>query len=139
MSAITFVLEEIIEDLNNRDFLAQVLIASVTATFVSHTFLGDDPAFVIPSIGHFSGILYLLPGCEQTGLKIIKFIQSILVTIYVHLRQLKGVLDEGEIMPNVPQMGRFFSAVGSAIQIATDGQESASKALQDAAAEMRSK
>jgi CIC family chloride channel protein len=60
LSAITFVLEEIIEDLNNRAFLAQVLIASVTATFVSHTFLGDDPAFVIPSIGHFSGILYLL-------------------------------------------------------------------------------
>ena len=34
LSAITFVLEEIIEDLNNRGFLAQVLIASVTATFV---------------------------------------------------------------------------------------------------------
>jgi len=30
LSAITFVLEEIIEDLNNRGFLAQVLIASVT-------------------------------------------------------------------------------------------------------------
>jgi CIC family chloride channel protein len=60
LSAITFVLEEIIEDLNNRGFLAQVLIASVTATFVCHTFLGDDPAFVIPSIGHFSSILYLL-------------------------------------------------------------------------------
>ena len=60
LSAITFVLEEIIEDLNNRGFFAQVLIASVTATFVCHIFLGDDPAFVIPSIGHFSGLLYLL-------------------------------------------------------------------------------
>jgi hypothetical protein len=60
LSAITFVLEEIIEDLNNRGFLAEVLIASVTATFVCHIFLGDDPAFVIPSLGHFSGILYLL-------------------------------------------------------------------------------
>ena len=60
LSAITFVLEEIIEDLNNRAFLAQVLIASVTATFVGHIFLGDNPAFVIPSIGQFSGILYLL-------------------------------------------------------------------------------
>ena len=38
--------------------LAQVLIASVTATFVCHIFLGEDPAFVIPSIGHLSGILY---------------------------------------------------------------------------------
>src|SRR5260370_9893955 len=60
LSAITFVLEEIIEDLNNRGFLALVLIASVTSTFVCHIFLGEDPAFVLPSIGHFSGILYLL-------------------------------------------------------------------------------
>jgi chloride channel protein, CIC family len=60
LSAITFVLEEIIEDLNNRGFLAQVLIASVTATFVCHIFLGEDPAFVIPSIGDFSSILYVL-------------------------------------------------------------------------------
>ncbi|MBV9130152.1 MAG: chloride channel protein [Verrucomicrobia bacterium] len=60
LSAITFVLEEIIEDLNNRAFLAQALIASVTATFVSHLFLGDNPAFTIPSIGQFSSILYLL-------------------------------------------------------------------------------
>jgi CIC family chloride channel protein len=60
LSAITFVLEEIIEDLNNRAFLAQVLIASVTATFVCHIFLGDNPAFVIPSIGRLSSILYVL-------------------------------------------------------------------------------
>ena len=60
LSAITFGLEQIIEDLNNRAFLAQMLIASVTATFVSHIFLGDNPAFVIPSIEYFSGILYLL-------------------------------------------------------------------------------
>jgi CIC family chloride channel protein len=60
LSAITFVLEEIIEDLNNRGFLAQVLIASVTATFVCHAILGDNPAFVIPSIGNFSGVVYLL-------------------------------------------------------------------------------
>ena len=62
LSAITFGLEQIIEDLNNRAFLAQMLIASVTATFVSHIFLGDNPAFVIPSIEYFSGILYLLGG-----------------------------------------------------------------------------
>jgi len=60
LSAITFVLEEIIEDLNNRGFLAQVLIASVTATFVCHAFLGNNPAFVIPSIGQVSGVVYLL-------------------------------------------------------------------------------
>ena len=81
LSAITFVLEEIIEDLNNRGFLAQVLIASVTATFVCHIFLGDDPAFVIPSIGHFSGALYLLviPTAGLAALAGVAFQKSTLV------------------------------------------------------------
>jgi chloride channel protein, CIC family len=60
LSAIAFVLEQISEDLNDRGFLAQVLIASATATFLSHTLLGENPAFAIPAISHISGILYLL-------------------------------------------------------------------------------
>jgi CIC family chloride channel protein len=60
LSAITFVMEEIVEDLNNTRFLAQTLVASVTATFVAHLFLGEDPAFAIPPIHHFSLILTLL-------------------------------------------------------------------------------
>jgi chloride channel protein, CIC family len=50
LSAITFVMEEIVEDLNNTRFLAQTLVASVPATFVAHLFLGEDPAFVIPPV-----------------------------------------------------------------------------------------
>jgi maltose/maltodextrin transport system substrate-binding protein len=50
------------------------------------------------------------------------------------LRQLKAALDYGELMPNIPQMGRFFTALGSALEIATDGQTSARVALRDAAA-----
>jgi maltose/maltodextrin transport system substrate-binding protein len=57
----------------------------------------------------------------------------------LRVRQLKEALDQGEIMPNVPQMGLFFDAVGSAMQIATDGQASAGRALRDAAAQMRGK
>ena len=53
------------------------------------------------------------------------------------LRQLKVSADFGEVMPNVPQMGRFFSAVGAALQIATEGQASAQAALQEAEANMR--
>jgi CIC family chloride channel protein len=60
LSAIAFVLEQISEDLNDRGFLAQVLIASASATFVSHTLLGENPAFAIPAVSHISGILYLL-------------------------------------------------------------------------------
>ena len=53
------------------------------------------------------------------------------------LQQLKACLDNGEVMPNVPQMGRFFSSLGSALQIATNGQASPEAALREAAATMR--
>lgn len=53
------------------------------------------------------------------------------------LQQLKGCLDYGEVMPNVPQMGRFFSSLNSALQIATDGQASPEAALQEAEKTMR--
>jgi CIC family chloride channel protein len=81
LSAITFVLEEIIEDLNNRGFLAQVLIASVTATFVCHIFLGNNPAFVIPPIGQFSGIVYLLviPAAALAALAGVSFQKGTLI------------------------------------------------------------
>ena len=52
------------------------------------------------------------------------------------LQQLKTSVDYGEVMPNVPQMGRFFSAVGAALQIATDGRASARAALREAEANM---
>jgi maltose-binding protein MalE len=58
---------------------------------------------------------------------------------HIRLRQLKGAVDLGQIMPNIPQMGRFLSAVGTALQIATDGQASAQEALREAAANMREK
>jgi chloride channel protein, CIC family len=58
LSAIAFVLEQISR--NDRGFLAQVLVASATATFVCHALLGENPAFAIPAVSHVSGILYLL-------------------------------------------------------------------------------
>lgn len=53
------------------------------------------------------------------------------------LQQLKVCLDSGEVMPNVPQMGRFFSSLGSALQIATEGQASPEAALREAESTMR--
>lgn len=50
------------------------------------------------------------------------------------VKQLNVSIDLGEVMPNIPQMGRFFSAVGSALQIATQGRASPQEALNDAAA-----
>ena len=53
------------------------------------------------------------------------------------LRQLNAVVEYGQVMPNIPQMGRFFSSVSGALQIATQGRASAKAALQEAEADMR--
>jgi maltose/maltodextrin transport system substrate-binding protein len=53
------------------------------------------------------------------------------------LRELKATVDYGQVMPNIPQMGRFFSALGAALQLAADGRLSARSALLEAAANMR--
>jgi maltose/maltodextrin transport system substrate-binding protein len=39
----------------------------------------------------------------------------------------------GVVMPNIPQMGRFWSAMGAALQVATNGQATPQAALDDAA------
>lgn len=33
------------------------------------------------------------------------------------LQALKVSVDHGQVMPNIPQMGRFFSSVGAALEI----------------------
>ena len=38
----------------------------------------------------------------------------------------------GEVMPNIPQMGKFWSSMATAFQIATNGQASPKAALDDA-------
>ncbi len=53
------------------------------------------------------------------------------------LKEMQICIDEGEVMPNIPEMGRFWSALGSALQLATNGQASAQSALQEAAENMR--
>jgi maltose/maltodextrin transport system substrate-binding protein len=53
------------------------------------------------------------------------------------LREMKICIEQGEVMPNIPEMGRFWSALGAALQLATNGQASAQAALQEAADNMR--
>jgi maltose/maltodextrin transport system substrate-binding protein len=53
------------------------------------------------------------------------------------LRELKASVDYGQVMPNIPQMGRFFSALGAALQLAADGRLPARTALLEAAANMK--
>ena len=53
------------------------------------------------------------------------------------LRQLNAAVEYGQVMPNIPEMGRFFSSVSGALEIATAGRASAQAALQEAEANMR--
>ncbi len=49
LAAITFVLEEIVQDLNSR-ILGSILLASVLGAFVVHGLIGEQPAFQIASV-----------------------------------------------------------------------------------------
>jgi len=48
------------------------------------------------------------------------------------LREMKVCADNGEVMPNIPETGRFWGAMGSALQIATNGEASAQSASTEA-------
>ena len=49
----------------------------------------------------------------------------------------KTSVDAGMLMPNVPEMGRFWSAFGSALSNATNGQATPKEALDLAAQRMK--
>ena len=59
IAAVTFVLEEIIGDLNSR-LLGSVLLASVLGALVAHALLGSQPAFTLVSQGRPDWIGYAL-------------------------------------------------------------------------------
>jgi maltose/maltodextrin transport system substrate-binding protein len=53
------------------------------------------------------------------------------------LKEMQSCVDQGEVMPNIPEMGRFWTAFGSALQLAANGRASAQAALREAAENMR--
>jgi maltose/maltodextrin transport system substrate-binding protein len=53
------------------------------------------------------------------------------------VRQMKSCADAGDVMPNIPQMNRFWASVGNALQIATNGKASPQTALKEAETTMR--
>ncbi|HEX4645301.1 MAG TPA: chloride channel protein, partial [Verrucomicrobiae bacterium] len=59
LAAITFVLEEIIEDLNSR-FLGSVLLASVIGALVVHGLVGKQPAFALANVEPSSWAVYVV-------------------------------------------------------------------------------
>jgi len=59
LAAITFVIEEIVGDLNNR-YLGRVVLSSVIGAFVVYALIGRQPAFSLPSIENISWLHYLI-------------------------------------------------------------------------------
>ena len=59
LAAITFVLEEIVQDLNSR-FLGSVLLASVLGAFAVHALSEKHPALEISAVGSPDWFIYLL-------------------------------------------------------------------------------
>jgi CIC family chloride channel protein len=59
LAAVTFVLEEIIGDLNSR-LLGSVLLAAVLGALMTHGFLGPQPAFVLGTVAEPGLTAYLL-------------------------------------------------------------------------------
>src|SRR6516225_3378877 len=53
------------------------------------------------------------------------------------LQELQTCVDHGDVMPNIPQMGRYFTVMGAALQTAADGQATAEAALREADVNMR--
>jgi CIC family chloride channel protein len=57
LAAISFVIEEIVGDLNNR-YLGRVVLSSVVGAFVVYATLGRQPAFALPSIQNITWFHY---------------------------------------------------------------------------------
>jgi maltose-binding protein MalE len=53
------------------------------------------------------------------------------------LEESEPSVDYGQVMPNVQQMGRFFSSLAAALQLAADGRLSPDAALRQAEANIR--
>ena len=80
--------------------------------------------------------LALANQAKPIGLPALKTMYEKLAKDNPLIRDLKTCADAGEVMPNIPQMGRFWSSLGSALEVATNGQAPPQVALQKAAENM---
>jgi CIC family chloride channel protein len=59
LAAITFIIEELVGDLNTR-YLGRVVLSSVLGALVVYAILGRQPAFILPPVEEVSWLHYLL-------------------------------------------------------------------------------
>ncbi len=67
LAAMTFVLEEVLNDLNSR-YLGSIILSAVVGAFVVHALIGRQPAFEMPLLSGVSWHVYaLVPVVAGTG------------------------------------------------------------------------
>ena len=59
LAAVSFVLEELLGDMNSR-ILGRVVLASLTGAFTVYALIGEQPAFAVPNVSYAPWSLYLL-------------------------------------------------------------------------------
>lgn len=57
IAAVTFVLEEMVQDMNSP-IVASIILASVIGAFTVHALIGKNPAFVLPSVEDVNWYIY---------------------------------------------------------------------------------
>ncbi len=73
LAAVTFVLEEIIQDLNSP-LLGSVLLAAVVGAFITHGFIGKQPAFAMSAVEPSSWQVYSLVPLVAAASSLIGFV-----------------------------------------------------------------
>jgi CIC family chloride channel protein len=91
LAAVTFVLEEIIGDLNSR-LLGGVLLASVIGAFVVHGLIGRQPAFALTGVESPAWLVYVLtPGIAAVGALVGVLFQKWTLALRARRQQFKHV------------------------------------------------
>jgi CIC family chloride channel protein len=91
LAAITFVLEEIIADLNSR-YLGAVLLASVIGALVVHGVIGKQPAFILGDVAAPNWPVYLLiPIVSATAAFVGLIFQNSSLGLRARCKNIKGI------------------------------------------------
>jgi CIC family chloride channel protein len=115
LAAITFSIEELINDLNTR-YLGRVVLASLFGPFTVHALLGKQPAFVLPQVATGSWKMYALT-------PVVAFLASYLgVTFQKSTLRLRLQARKTPVLPTwaLPCVGGFITwVIGTAVYLST--------------------
>ncbi len=91
IAAILFVIEELVNDINNK-YLGHVLFASVIGAMVVHSIIGNHPAFILPEIKNpTSNILFIVPVVATVSSLLGVFFQKFILSLRNKVKKIKKI------------------------------------------------